>query len=61
MKSALFLSVANHRFRIVQWTIRTDELRAYLASWGMYRGSTFSLQRAYTVHLGVGWVARKPF
>jgi hypothetical protein len=25
----------------------------YLASWGMYRGSTFLLQRAYTVHLGV--------
>jgi hypothetical protein len=25
----------------------------YLASWGMYRGSTFLLQRAYTVHLSV--------
>ncbi len=25
----------------------------YLASWGMYRGSTFLLQRTYTVHLGV--------
>jgi hypothetical protein len=25
----------------------------YLASWGMYRGSTFLLQRAYTVHFGV--------
>jgi hypothetical protein len=25
----------------------------YLASWGMYRGSAFLLQRAYTVHVGV--------
>jgi hypothetical protein len=25
----------------------------YLASWGMYRGSGFLLQHAYTVHLGV--------
>jgi hypothetical protein len=25
----------------------------YLASWGMYRGSSFLLQRAYTAHLGV--------
>jgi hypothetical protein len=25
----------------------------YLASWGMYRGSAFLLQRAYTVHTGV--------
>src|SRR3954453_15052724 len=25
----------------------------YLASWGMYRGSGFLLQNAYTVHLGV--------
>jgi len=25
----------------------------YLASWGMYRGSSFLLQHAYTVHLGV--------
>lgn len=29
------------------------QLGFYLASWGMYRGSTFLLQRAYTVHLGV--------
>jgi hypothetical protein len=28
-------------------------LAFYLASWGMYRGSSFLLQRAYTVHLGV--------
>ncbi|QDU21712.1 hypothetical protein [Urbifossiella limnaea] len=26
------------------------QLGFYLASWGMYRGSTFLLQRAYTVH-----------
>src|SRR5215472_9314657 len=25
----------------------------YLASWGMYRGSSFLLQHAYTIHLGV--------
>lgn len=25
----------------------------YLASWGMYRGSAFLLQQAYTVHIGV--------
>jgi hypothetical protein len=25
----------------------------YLASWGMYRGSAFLLQRAYTIHTGV--------
>ena len=29
------------------------QLAFYLASWGMYRGSSFLLQRAYTVHLGV--------
>ena len=27
-------------------------LAFFLASWGMYRGSTFILQRAYTVHIG---------
>jgi hypothetical protein len=29
------------------------KMRPYLASWGMYRGSSFLLQHAYTVHLGV--------
>ncbi|HYN10601.1 MAG TPA: hypothetical protein VES67_24670 [Vicinamibacterales bacterium] len=29
------------------------QLGFYLASWGMYRGSAFLLQRAYTVHTGV--------
>jgi len=29
------------------------QLGFYLASWGMYRGSGFLLQHAYTVHLGV--------
>jgi hypothetical protein len=29
------------------------QLGFYLASWGMYRGSTFLLQHAYTVHLKV--------
>jgi hypothetical protein len=29
------------------------QLAFYLASWGMYRGTSFLLQRAYTVHLGV--------
>lgn len=29
------------------------QLAFYLASWGMYRGSTFLLQHDYTVHLGV--------
>jgi hypothetical protein len=29
------------------------QLAFYLASWGMYRGSTFLLQYAYTAHLGV--------
>src|SRR5262245_41156096 len=29
------------------------QLAFYLASWGMYRGSSFLLQRAYSVHLGV--------
>jgi hypothetical protein len=28
-------------------------LAFYLASWGMYRGSSFLLQHAYTVHFGV--------
>lgn len=28
------------------------ELGFYLASWGMYRGSSFLLQHAYTVHRG---------
>jgi hypothetical protein len=32
----------------------------YLASWGMYRGSTFLLKHAYTVHLGVVEVLAKP-
>ncbi len=29
------------------------QLAFYLASWGMYRGSSFLLQHLYTVHLGV--------
>lgn len=29
------------------------QLGFYLASWGMYRGSSFLLQHAYTVHFGV--------
>lgn len=29
------------------------QLGFYLASWGMYRGSTFLLQHTYTVHRGV--------
>src|SRR5215212_1258345 len=29
------------------------QLGFYLASWGMYRGSSFLLQRAYTVHEAV--------
>jgi hypothetical protein len=29
------------------------QLGFYLASWGMYRGSSFLLQRAYTVHRGI--------
>lgn len=29
------------------------QLGFYLASWGMYRGSSFLLQKAYTVHKGV--------
>jgi hypothetical protein len=29
------------------------QLGFYLASWGMYRGSSFLLQRSYTVHIGV--------
>lgn len=29
------------------------QLGFYLASWGMYRGSSFLLQHAYTIHLGV--------
>jgi len=29
------------------------QLGFYLASWGMYRGSSFLLQHAYTVHRGV--------
>ena len=29
------------------------QLGFYLASWGMYRGSSFLLQHSYTVHLGV--------
>src|SRR6266852_2768974 len=32
----------------------------YLASWGMYRGSAFLLQHAYTVHLGVVDVLTSP-
>jgi hypothetical protein len=29
------------------------QLGFYLASWGMYRGSSFLLQHTYTIHLGV--------
>lgn len=37
-------------------------LAFYLASWGMYRGSSFLLQRAYTVHRGViDLIAEKRF
>ncbi|MBW2350826.1 MAG: hypothetical protein JRF20_06495, partial [Deltaproteobacteria bacterium] len=37
---------ANHDYAALQ-------LGFYLASWGMYRGSSFLLQHSYTVHLGV--------
>ncbi len=36
-----------------QRQIAALQLGFYLASWGMYRGSSFLLQRSYTVHLGV--------
>lgn len=36
------------------------QLGFYLASWGMYRGSSFLLQHAYTVHLGVIDVLTSP-
>jgi hypothetical protein len=36
------------------------QLGFYLASWGMYRGSGFLLQYAYTVHLGVVDVIAEP-
>src|SRR5688572_3894668 len=29
------------------------QLGFYLASWGMYRGSSFLLWRSYTIHVGV--------
>jgi hypothetical protein len=35
------------------WHCAALQLGFYLASWGMYRGSSFLLQYAYTVHLGV--------
>jgi len=31
----------------------------YLASWGMYRGSTFLLQNDYTLHIGVVKILKK--
>jgi len=38
------------------------QLAFYLASWGMYRGSSFLLQHAYTVHRGiVDLIAEKRF
>lgn len=38
------------------------QLAFYLASWGMYRGSSFLLRHAYTVHRGVvDLVARRHF
>ena len=39
--------------RIVRQHDDALQLGFYLASWGMYRGSSFLLQRAYTVHLSV--------
>ena len=36
------------------------ELGFYLASWGMYRGSGFLLQRDATVHEGVAEILQKP-
>ena len=36
------------------------ELGFYLASWGMYRGSGFLLQRNATVHEGVAEILQKP-
>lgn len=36
------------------------ELGFYLASWGMYRGSGFLLQRNVTVHDGVAEILQKP-
>jgi hypothetical protein len=35
-------------------------LAFYLASWGMYRGSSFLLQHAYTIHLGAVDVLTHP-
>jgi len=31
----------------------------YLASWGMYRGSTFLLQNDYTIHIGIVKILKK--
>jgi len=36
------------------------ELGFYLASWGMYRGSGFLLQRDVTVHEGIAEIVQKP-
>jgi hypothetical protein len=36
------------------------QLGFYLASWGMYRGSSFLLQHAYTIHFGVIDVLARP-
>lgn len=54
-----------HCFRNFQDTRSSSDLTAlqlafYLASWGMYRGSSFLLQRDYTIHIGAVDILRKP-
>ena len=39
-----------HKFKQKNWDLASLMLAFYLASWGMYRGSSFLLQYTYTIH-----------
>lgn len=40
-----------HKFKQKNWDLASLMLAFYLASWGMYRGSSFLLQYTYTIHI----------
>lgn len=42
----------SHKFDKQNWDYAALMLGFYLASWGMYRGSSFLLQYTYTIHIG---------
>jgi len=48
-----FKSIKDKELSHIDWELAQLHLAFYLASWGMYRGSSFILQKDYTIFRGV--------